>query len=337
MAKQRLTWIDLAKVISICLVTSYHTPPPLTGYTAQLIQLLRMPAFFLIAGFLFDDQRFASLKALFVHRARQLLIPYVAFEALLIALTCHDTNSLREASLNALLGHPSVCYPLWFLVCLFGMQMVHYIGIKLCHRLCPKAGYTQGRSLGLLAVYIVVCTVLSPLELTHHFQINAIVINLPFYAAANCCKSLIRDIEWQKYRKTAACLLGGLLLIALKYRWGETGEGWLHGAVYYLMHLAAGLLLLPPYIATCKAIGKAIGSQPLVEYLGSNTVVILALHTYYIIIVERLIGHAWLTEGGMWLNPLLTIAVVLGHLPIIWIINRWLPWLLGRGHRTDVR
>lgn len=334
MAQPRLTWVDLAKVISICLVTSYHTPPPLTGYTAQLIQLLRMPAFFLIAGFLFNGQRFPNLKALLIHRARQLLIPYLAFETLLIGLTCHDGASIREASINALLGHPTVCYPLWFLVCLFGMQVIHYVGLQLTQRLSHKTVLTTKTGLWLLAAYIGICTLLSPLELTQHFQLNAVIVNLPFYAAANCCKPLVRNIEWRQYKTTAACLAGGLLLVALKYSWGEEAGGWLHGAIYYLMHLAAGLLLLPPYIATCKAVGQAIGHQRLVEYLGSNTIVILALHTYYIIIISHLLD---LTTVGMWLNPLLTVLIVLGHLPIIWAINRWMPWLLGRGRRTGAQ
>lgn len=341
MARQRLSWVDLAKVVSICLVTSYHTAPPLTGYAAQMVQLLRMPAFFLIAGFLFDDRKFPTLWSLVKHRARQLLIPYGCFEALLIALTSRSWDDCGQSLVNALLGHPTTCYPLWFLMCLFGMQVTHYLGIRLTDRLTQ--GQWQQHRLQLLGAYIVCCTLLSPLELTQHLQLNAIVQNLPFYAAANCAKDLVSRIDWRQ-KKTATCLICGLLLVIVKYRWqviagedGIVGSHWLTDMAYYLTHLTAGLLLLPPYIACCKAIGEAIGHRHLIEYLGSNTVVILALHTYYIIVLSHVIDQ---TMGAdtlgqhPWLNPLLTLLIVLGHYPIIWAINRWLPWMLGRGHRT---
>lgn len=337
MAKERLRWVDLAKVISICLVTSYHTPPPLTGYAAQLVQLLRMPAFFLIAGFLFDDRKFASLGTLLKHRARQLLVPYAAYELLLIPLTSRSMSELKEGAMNALLGHPTVCYPLWFLVCLFGMQVVHYVGIRLTDKLTHGGFEAHGRHL--LLVYVGLCTVLSPLSLTNHLQLNAIVINLPFYAAANCCKRWISETSWRHYKLTAACLVGGLLLVAVKWRWMEHMEESMgRGMLYYVMHLSAGWMLLPPYIACCKLLSKMTGKlTKWIAYMGSNTMVILALHTYMILALtkglEVLTGSGWLLTHG-WMNPLLTVAVVAMHWPIIRLINAWTPWLSGKGHRT---
>lgn len=324
MGKERLGWIDLAKVISICLVTSYHTAPPLTGYAALLVQLLRMPAFFLIAGFLFDEQKFPSLTALLKHRAKQLLIPYACFETILIPATCRSWDEMLDAVRNALLGHPTVCMPLWFLVCLFGMQVIHYLGIKVLDRLTN--GHWQRYRYWLLGTYIVICTLLSPLDLPQHFQLNAIVINLPFYAAANCCKDWVREIQWRHKTTIAACAIGGLLLVWAKSQWP-----------CYLLHLSAGLLLLPPYIATCKVMGRWSRKLPLVEYLGSNTIVILALHNYFVLAItkglELAIGHDLLPQHG-WLNPILTIVVVLCHYPGIKAINAWTPWLLGRARRS---
>lgn len=342
MATERLTWVDLAKVFSICLVTSYHTSPPLTGYTAQLVQLLRMPAFFLIAGFLFNDKKFPSIIAFLKHRARQLLVPYLCFETILIPLTNHNWNEVQEAIINALLGHPTTCYPLWFLVCLFGMQVIHYLSTQLIQKLTHR-DWTHYRY-QLLACYALISTLLAPIELSQHFQVNAIVINLPFYAAANCAKDLVQRISWQ-HTSTAICLIGGLLLLGLKCQWTDLmiscsiHQG-LADMGYYLVHLMAGLSLLPPYIALCKAIGGSIGRIQCIEYLGSNTVVILALHTYYILLLSRIIdtevGEAILYDHP-WLNPCLTILIVVGHYPIIWVINKWLPWMLGRGHRTVCR
>lgn len=326
MARQRLGWVDLAKVVSICLVTSYHTIPPLTGYASQVVQLLRMPAFFLIAGYLFNDTKFPSLAALLKHRARQLLIPYFCFEALFIPLTCRSWAEASDAMVNALLGHPVVCFPLWFLVCLFFLQVIHYLCIRITERL--TRGSWRPYRYQLLGMYVIVSTLLSPFDLPMHFQLNAIAVNLPFYAVANCGKEWINRIEWQHYKMTAACLVDGLLLVWAKGFYPSS----------YLMHLCAGLLMLPPYIATCKVIGRYTQRLSIVEYLGSNTVVILALHTYFILAItkglDHVFGDGFLMEHG-WLNPWIALGVVIMHYPIIRAINAWMPWMLGRAHRTD--
>lgn len=52
--KIRYAWVDYAKFFSIFLVVSYHIPHRADGYVGELLSLLRMPAFFMIAGFLFN-------------------------------------------------------------------------------------------------------------------------------------------------------------------------------------------------------------------------------------------------------------------------------------------
>ena len=327
MAQARLSWIDFAKVVSICLVTSYHTQPPLTGYAAQFIQLLRLPAFFMVAGFLFNDKKFPSLLFFLKHRAKQLLIPYVCFEAIVITFLCTNWEERQDAIINALLGHPTKCIPLWFLICLFGMQTVHYLCIQAVQRI---SGHDWKRYAHLLlGIYILISIALSSFDITHKGQLNAIIINLPFYAAANCCKDMITNISWKQPLWTSCSLLLGTILIYIKYKYLRESMEWADGTLYYLVHLAAGFLLLPAYIATCKLLGQVSGHLRIIEYLGSNTVIILALHSYFILLVAHVIGEDTLTTLP-WLNPCLTVCIVVAHLPIIWFINRYIPWILGR-------
>lgn len=339
MTKERLVWIDLAKVISIVLVTYYHANTLHEGYGAHLVQLLRMPAFFLIAGFLFDDRKFPSLWSLLKHRFRQLMIPYLCFEALLIPFTNQGWEQLLQATVNALWGHPTTCIPLWFLVCLFGMQIIHYVGIRIIEHLTQ--GSWREHTLLLLVLYVSISLSLSPLDLPDHFQLNAIVCNLPFYVAANCYKNLIRQITWKRTPVIITfCLFFGLTLVWVKANLITENGTWTSGAIYYLTHILAGLCLLPPYIACCKLIGNAMGHSRLVEYLGSNTIIILIFHTYFISAISS-ISVILFNHDILSLNPVITYGIVLlivmAHYPIIRIINRWLPWMLGRGRQTGVR
>ena len=77
--KIRYAWVDYAKFFSIFLVVSYHIPHRADGYVGELLSLLRMPAFFMIAGFLFNTNKFHSLSYFLKHRSIQLLIPYTSF------------------------------------------------------------------------------------------------------------------------------------------------------------------------------------------------------------------------------------------------------------------
>lgn len=323
----RLGWVDLAKVVSICLVSSFHTAPALTGYSASLVQMLRMPAFFLIAGLLFDERKFPTLLSLLKHRARQLLVPYLCFECILIPITCSSGAEMADAARNALLGHPTTCFPLWFLVCLFGTQIVHYLGIRLTA--CLTHDDWSRHRFWLLGAYVTFAVLTAHVPWPQHGQINAIVTNLPFYAAANCAKDVVHAVRWRDWPTTGACLVLGLVLVGVKSEWMTAGTGWLSDSAFYFVHVLTGLLLLPPYIATCKVVGSAIGNAKLIEYLGSNTIVILALHTYLIKVFTIVIGMDNLM-GHAWLNPIVTIVIVLMHYPLIWIINQWMPWMLGR-------
>lgn len=327
MAQARLSWIDFAKVASICLVTSYHTQPPLTGYAALFIQILRLPAFFMIAGFLFNDKKFTSLLSFLRHRAKQLLIPYVCFEALVIAFLCSNWEERQDAIINALLGHPTKCIPLWFLVCLFGMQTVHYLCIQAVQRISGHDWECHAHLL--LGIYILFSIALSSFDITHNGQLNAIIINLPFYAAANCCKDIIINISWKQPLRISCSLLIGMILIYIKCNYLHESMGWADGTLFYMVHLAAGFLLLPAYIATCKLIGQAIGHLRIIEYLGGNTVIILALHSYFILLIARFVEEDSLATFS-WLNPCLTVCIVVAHLPIIWFIKKYIPWIIGR-------
>ena len=77
--KQYYAWIDYAKCFSIILVIAFYCPGWNKGYMGDLLQLLRMPAFFLIAGYLFRTEKFNSLWAFIRHRSIQLLVPFTSF------------------------------------------------------------------------------------------------------------------------------------------------------------------------------------------------------------------------------------------------------------------
>ncbi|MCF0232438.1 MAG: acyltransferase family protein, partial [Enterococcus sp.] len=133
--KQRLVWIDYAKVCSMVLVVFYHTPPQL-GAIDTVVGLMRLPAFFLVAGFLFKVEKFDNLWQLVLHRSKQLLVPYFFFFAVFYVIwllfgrdMAGDTDvEIYEPIIEFVTGRPqTICAPMWFVVCLFSIQIIYYI------------------------------------------------------------------------------------------------------------------------------------------------------------------------------------------------------------------
>lgn len=164
--KIRYAWVDYAKFFSIFLVVSYHIPHRADGYVGELLSLLRMPAFFMIAGFLFNTNKFHSLSYFLKHRSIQLLIPYISFFTffyiswLLFGRDWIGGNELDIPLWKPLMefayGTPvTIIAPYWFICCLFALQN-YIIG---CFKLYFKSiieygGYATNIILTLLTIII---------------------------------------------------------------------------------------------------------------------------------------------------------------------------------------
>lgn len=329
-----MPWIDYAKVFSICLVVSYHTPPRPVGFGAEVLSILRMPAFFLIAGFLFRADKFPTLTAFLKHRSRQLLVPYVSFSLLFYLLWLLGGREVADGGVEAwrplvelVTGQPElVIAPFWFLACLFTMQVLYYV----LGRVVP------GR--WLFAVCLALPLLLSVTEVTRVWQLFNALLYLPFYAFANCFKPLIGRLSFRTHGLTVTvAFVAALVLIRTRMWCAEVmSPGLTVDLVRWALFTAAGILLLPAYICACKAVAHLVGARPMVETIGRNTVVVLALHNYVIgvvkILADRVTAVPQFLEGVPWLNLPLTVAVVGAlYFPIL-AIERWMPFLVGRPH-----
>ena len=334
--KQRLAWIDYAKVFSICLVVSFHIPPRFGGMGGELIRLLRMPAFFLIAGFLFNSNKFHSFKEFLLHRSRQLLVPYVAFFGIFYILWLLFGRSLSgdEAHWSTPLwqfisGQPEIIVATyWFIACLFSIQVIYF----LLQKVLPKKG--------VFAVCVVLSLGSNCLDIPNIWNVASALAYLPFYAFSNCYKEYIHTVSFRTNPLSVMLLLvvavAGIWMrnrCADDIFWGEQAR--------HALFLVSGLCLLPPYISLCKMVGKAVGNRRWVEVIGRNTIVILALQNYCIgllkLVFDRLSGTIGFLDNHAWLNPVLTVAIVIGLYPLLVLVERRVPWLAGRRSTTNVK
>lgn len=326
MIKERFIWVDYAKVLSICLVVSFHAPPRIEGYAGDVIQLLRMPAFFLIAGYLFKIEKFTSLWQFIKHRSIQLLVPYASFFTLFYILWLVVGRNMvggeeleyhvLEPLYEFISGNPTIVIaPCWFICCLFSIQIIYYLLAKYIPRKYLLA-------LVILFPYLNCLTNLYGLPWNLAMAFNYI----PFYAFSNQYKELITRISWKQW----PVIVSALIVVLLSTYYINSENEW----IGCTLHTVNGLLILPAYILLCKTISIHKTAYRFVEFIGRNTIIILAIQNYIIgiikIICTRFYGENIFDDNYLLHISIVLFVILISAIPIL-IINKYFPFIVGRG------
>lgn len=158
MEEKRANLIDAVKGIGIILVVFAHVYYEKTALI--VIYSFHMPLFFLIAGAMFRQEKYPRFGPFLKKRVRRLLVPYVIYEALSICLLYTaervyvgmfdiPKTEYVEFFRQILVSNWSCTHvnqPLWFLPCLFLVEVLYYFLCKL-----PRP------AMGAACVLLVVC------------------------------------------------------------------------------------------------------------------------------------------------------------------------------------
>lgn len=326
-----LPWVDYAKCFSMLLVIAFHCPGWNNGYMGDVLQLLHVPAFFLISGFLFREDKYRSLWAFVKHRSIQLLVPYVTFFVAFYALWLVIGRQLAGAEdmsyplwwplWEQAYGTPGlVVATFWFIACLFTMQVIYYL-------------LTRYVPLRLRVALIVAAPLLSQLPYmgAAPWNIQNALLYLPYYAFANLAKNRITSLSASQW----AYVLPPLTVTLVGLRYIDLLPDWL----IQPSKIVLGLCILPTYIIIMKALPTQLGAlKRATSFVGRNTIILLAIQNYVIAIMKLvaapLIASVTAQEYNLqWflLNVGAAVCVVAVGIPVIIIINRYLPWMIGRG------
>lgn len=327
---QRENWIDYAKFFSIFLVVLFHTNPNLDGFTFEFLKLLRMPAFFLIAGFLFNSDKWNNFFVFFKHRFKRLLIPYFWFYIFFYALWLVFGRNLvggDELNINILspiteffTGKPNIILaPYWFITCLFSIQIIFYFLRKIIHS-----------NLILLSLSLVLYYVVLIFDLTNlPWCLDKALLYLPFYSFANILKKTIKNINHNNVTLVITLTATALTILCINTYTTNTSK-----YLNYLLYVISGLSIMPAYIIFCKYIDKIIGPINLIKYIGENNIITLALQNYIIgfikIIGIMIFTTNLLTTNYYSINIVITIITIFISMLISIFINKYTPFVIGK-------
>ena len=329
--KQRIEFIDLAKGICISLVVLLHVYGDLSGTIIKIMNLFRMPLYFVLSGLFFKT--YDGLFPFFKKKTNKLLIPFFfTFLFIIIPSTwLLNVKNSKETTLSDLLlgGEGKINLGIdgaaWFLICLFAVNIYFYlifliskqniIRIGLLSCFCGISGYMLNYYNHYLPMWFDSALTAMPFFLTgyalrHHSNI----------LYGRICKN---DLY--------SCTLSFLILLAVYFydEWQGTGAIAYGSNTFdisiisiYLGGLAGTYCVL--------MISKYMKHIPGISYIGRYSIVVLLTHLLYMFVIRNVLYQLGIPQEDVILNLLVFIGIMILELPTIRFCIRYLPYFFAQ-------
>lgn len=327
MNKHRVTWIDISKGIGIILVVLGHNTIP--EKMESWIFSFHMPLFFFLSGYLFNKFKYTSLQSLLIKQSKSLLIPYFVFSIFSFLFWYFIKNNVGQSSdinpIDPLIGifysigvNPWLTFnpPLWFLTCLFVVEVLFYI-------------FTKNRKTKWIISLLIIFSILGYLNSLYNlyrlpWSIDIALTALVFFGVGNLFKQQNFKIKF-KYITNIIIIISAVSInflftkVKIDMNYNFYGE-------YFNFYIAAFSGILATLI-----FAQTIPSFKLLIYLGQNSLTIFALHWIAKPFVIKLlsIGNLY-QESSFFANVLLTILQIIVLIPVCYFLNKYFPFLLGK-------
>lgn len=335
--ENRLSWIDVLKGLGMILVMFAHASLP--DEIRKYIYTFHLPLFFCISGYLFSVKKCNSFVQFLKTKSKTLLIPYMVFSLfnyLFYLLFSRFANTVAENPLKPFLGifigirgtEWTICNgTLWFVLALFISEILLYLVIKLTKDdnkkislvliLFSIIGYCYNAFIGIKLVW----------------NIDVSLVAVTFVGIGYLIKKLdlINKIDNYIYI---------IVLVVLNLVFGTLNtEINMFSGIYgnYICFYLASITGTIGVILICKK----ISSSKVLEFIGQNTFVYLAIHQYVIFSVLKKITGIFITDNSGISLIIIAIVYVLFTIVVLYIpikiINRYFPYLVGKSKNKSIR
>jgi len=331
----RIQWIDASKGIGIFLVVIGHTM--LQGELRGQIYAFHMPLFFFMSGFLFSNRKYPHLKGFIQAKAKSLLIPYVSFSVISILLMKMfelEVIDIPNLIQTFLLSERNGIYfnqPLWFLTSLFTIEIIFYLLVKYVKKMSFIMLLTMEMSLFSVTVLdaaagtnILPWSFDQSLYFLFYFSMGYMLKTSktltgslkksPLLIGASTLY-IVFLIDDRIYPKVFQLVMGPTWQVYDYFFLYLSNIVWAVIAIFFVIYLSQFL------------------SLAVLEFLGKNSLILLALH---ISLGFNLINHIGAVELQTWIsNPnalglTYTILTIILLTPVIFILNTFFPIILGK-------
>lgn len=343
MKSERIDWLDKLKGIAIILVVFGHAFIPSESAIYIYIRSFNMSLFFFISGYIFQIEKFRSLKEFTIKKIKLLILPYFIFSIITyifwffnrIPLTnsYDNTDVLIKSFVGIFYGTGNgewtnyFSAPLWFLPCLFVTSIAYYIIKKnISNRKILALSLLIFSILGYLgSLYL-------PIELP--WGINIMFTAIVFYGIGNLLKDFKLSIHLTNLQKIFFFITVTSVSIIFSQLNGGVNMHLNYYNNYFYFYIAAFTGIM-----TYIMISQININLNILKYLGQNSLLIMSLHrvTFIggVIILEILkIIDLNIKTPSYLASIIYLISSLLLLTPIIYAINNYLPFLLGKKFKS---
>ncbi|KRT18032.1 hypothetical protein ASU31_01735 [Pedobacter ginsenosidimutans] len=340
--QDRFTSIDYAKFIGIFLVVLGHQE--ISTNNINIIYAFHMPLFFFLSGFLFSFDKYKSYKIFLVKRFKQLIIPYFAFNIItyvfwLFVGRKFGANSQVNISLykpiigmfygNGIDNYLIHCVPLWFLPCLFMVENIYFLAFRF---LKHQIKYIMLAALVVLGFF----------DYKYQFirlpwSFNIAIVAVTFYGFANIFREKVKHFLGIKMYLLGA--ISAICIFLVIYVTQFNGRVDMNGRVYgnYSLFYIAAFAGIGFIISISELMARYIGSNKFVGYIAQNTLIIFALHFIIMSVIKGFVYFVLKIPLSSLENNIgglsIAITTIIVIIPIIYVINRFFPFILGKSYR----
>ena len=335
MTEKRIQWIDMAKGYGMLFVIAAHCD---VGVLGRWMYTFHLPLFFMLSGYVFSCQY--SIKEFFLKKCKTILVPYFLLGIPLVIFQWWEYYSMgycRGTDILYIFLQLLVqkrMWTLWFLACLFCVQMVFYFLARYIKDL---------RWIGLSCLTTTVLGYVYYLKggssLPWNFDTSWMAITFFYigYAYKKKRPNIDRFLDNKRY---AIPLFGLMVLLNLGLAVLNLQLGYTNLEMFYSSY---GMLPLVYGAAIAGCFGVIIFSKWFtlrpVRYIGANSMLYFAWHqTIFMPLMSQLLNKlGWSINGTtpLWelilykLVYILLIVVVITALNMI-ISNTRLRFVLGK-------
>lgn len=332
--QKRIEWIDYAKVIGIWLVVLGHilnAGRPIESELHTLIYSFHMPFFFFVSGLLFSTKDM-GFGAFAVSKIKSLIVPYILLNILCLILSIPiyvyqdvfpttNLHTLTEDLLTLVDGEFGSVYapPSWFLITLFFVMLISYFATKL--------------NVWCQVLIIVLAVAMTYVAVIFQFPLNLDTIPgaFVFFYIGYMLKGRVKDIS--KNRWLMLLMFIGIMVVysCLALYNGPVQIHHIFGRTSWLFWITAFVGIGALYLlANVFVHTYTHNSRQLVQMVSGGTILILCIHETCIAytIDFFLVNHSFHIPLVI-REVLLATAIVIVCIPLIWLIRRYVPVMLG--------
>lgn len=331
-ANNRITWLDSSRGLAFLMVIYSHFTSFEETQMMRYFSPVFLTTFFFVSGYLTKSG--CSFGKVFEQRTRTLFIPQLIFGLLLVLSTAVVTFKQHDEPLvSRLIGlvYPSAHHSniLWFIIALWAYSLVFYW----LERFSKSYKTLLGVSTVLLIANWSVYKIATPPDLPYFFG------SLGYGCFYMSLGFAFRKIE----QRVDKVVKGWMLICAFLVYMAVISLTGFSCSFYGSTHLIDAVLLTVLGIFIMVYVSKLlpIGNNRFILFVGSNSLLYFCFHgkvlSFLDMLMQKFIYSHHIFEHSVMMDiavrlSLTIVDALIVIIPVL-IVNRWMPFLTGKGYK----